>query len=264
MPSPFPGMDPYLEAHWGDVHARLVIYISEALQRGLPSDLRARVEERVFIESDNRELRSVYPDVRVYERPQSRDRSEPASDGGVAVAEPLVVHRKSEPVTQTFIEIREAGSGGRVITVIELVSMSNKQPGDGRTLYLKKQAELLAGGVNSVEIDLLRAGQHVIAAPPEQLPRPYRGPYRICVWRASRPEQWEVYRVPLEVRLPAIAIPLRPTDADVALDLQPLVDRCYETGAYDDLDYTRPPDPPLDADAEAWVDQLLREKGLRR
>lgn len=264
MPSPFPGMDPYLESYWGDVHARLVIYISEALQRRLPNDLRARVEERVFVESDDRELRSIYPDVRIYERPRAPSHVEPAARGAVAVAEPLFVRRKSEPVTETFIEIREAGSGGRVITVIELVSLSNKQPGEGRNLYLKKQAELAAGNVNSVEIDLLRSGQHVTAAPADQLPQSYRAPYRICVSRATRPEHWEVYRVPLQERLPAIAIPLRPSDADVALDLQPLVDRCYETGAYDDLDYTRPPDPPLDAEAAAWADQLLREKGLRK
>jgi hypothetical protein len=263
MASPFPGMDPYLETYWGDVHATLIVYAREQLQRLLPSDLRARVEERVFVESDDRELRSIYPDVRIYERPNGRGRPQPAT-GGTALAEPLLVQRKSEPVTETFIEIREAGSGGRVITVIELVSMSNKQPGDGRTLDLKKQAELVAGGVNSVEIDLLRAGQPVTAARPEQLPRPYRGPYRICVWRATRPDYWEVYRVPLEERLPAIAIPLRPTDADVPLDLQPLIDRCYETGAYDDLDYTRTPDPPLDADDEAWADRLLREKGRRK
>ena len=138
MPSPFPGMDPYLEAYWGDVHATLIIYAHEQLQRQLPRDLRARVEERVFVESDDRELRTIYPDVRIYERPHAHDRLEPAVEGGTAVAEPLLVQRKSESVTETFIEIREAGSGGRVITVIELVSMSKKQPGDGRTMYLKK------------------------------------------------------------------------------------------------------------------------------
>jgi hypothetical protein len=257
-------MDPYLEAHWGDVHATLIIYAREQLQRQLPSDLRARVEERVFVESDDRERRSVYPDVRIYERPRTRDRVEATSPSGVAVAEPLVVHRKSEPVTETFIEIREAGSGGRVITVIEVVSMSNKQPGEGRDLYLKKQAELLAGGVNSVEIDLLRGGAHITAAPPEMLPRSYRAPYRICVWRAARPQLWEVYRVPLEDRLPAIAIPLRPTDADVPLDLQLLIDRCYETGAYDDLDYSDPLNPPLEPEAAAWAEELLRQKQLRK
>lgn len=263
MPSPFPGMDPYLEAHWGDVHATLIVYAREQLQKQLPNDLRARVEERVFVEFDDQESRTVYPDVRIYERPRARDQFDSSSTGGTAVAEPLVIHRKTEPVTETYIEIREAGSGGRVITVIELVSLSNKQPGEGRTLYLKKQAELVAAGVNSVEIDLLRRGNHVTAAPAELLPRAYRGPYRICVWRAARPDQWEVYRLPLEERLPAIAIPLRATDADVPLDLQPLIDRSYETGAYDDLDYSRPPEPPLEPEAAAWADDLLRQTGRR-
>jgi hypothetical protein len=257
-------MDPYLEAHSGDVHARLVIYISEQLQTLLPGELRARVEERVFVESDDRESRIVYPDVRIYERPGPRQLLEVTSGSAVAVAEPLVIHRKSEPVTETFIEIREAGSGGRVITVIELVSMSNKQPGDGRKLYLRKQAELAAGAINCVEIDLLRGGDNATAASPGILPHAYRGPYRICVWRASQPEQWEVYRVPIEQRLPAIAIPLRPTDTDVPLDLQPLIDRCYKTGACDDLDYSRPPDPPLDSEAADWAEELLRQKGLRK
>ena len=263
MPSPFPGMDPYLEAHWGDVHATLIIYAREQLQTQLPDDLRARVEERVFVESDDRESRTVYPDVRIFERPGPRELFDSSSGSAVAVAEPVVVHRKSEPVTETFIEIREAGSGGRVITVIELVSMSNKQPGAGRKLYLHRQDQLGTDRINCVEIDLLRGGNNVTAASPGILPRRYRGPYRICVWRANRPDQWEVYRVPLEQRLPAIRIPLRPTDADVPLDLQPLVDRCYKTGAYDDLDYSRPPEPPLEPEAAAWADELLRQKSLR-
>lgn len=52
MKSPFPGMDPYLEAYWGDVHQRLVMYLSDAIQVNLPVDLRSRVEERVFDEAD--------------------------------------------------------------------------------------------------------------------------------------------------------------------------------------------------------------------
>lgn len=257
MPSPFPGMDPYLEAHWGDVHATLIVYSREQLQSRLPSDLRARVEERVFLQSDDDAPgRSIYPDVRVYERP--RPRRETLASGNtataeVAVAEPLVVHKKHEPVTETFIEIREAGSGGRVITVIEFVSMSNKQPGDGRKLYLEKQQELRAAGVNSVEIDLLRAGESVVGVPPEMVPADYRKPYRLSVWRACHPDQWEVYRAPLEQRLPAIAIPLRESDKDVPLDLQPLIDRCYTSGGYDDIDYTQPARPPLDAEAAEWA-----------
>jgi hypothetical protein len=188
-------------------------------------------------------------------------------EGGVATAvaaEPLIVLMVDEPVTETYIEIREAGSGGRVVTVVEFVSAANKRTGDGRKLYLQKQRELRAAGVNSVEIDLLRGGKHVLAAPLAVVPPEYREPYRICVWRATRADGYEVYSVPLEVRLPAIWIPLREEDRDVVLDLQPLVDRCYETGAYDDIDYTEEPDPPLKRREAAWADALLRERGLRQ
>src|SRR5256885_6518067 len=50
--SPFPGMDPYLEARWGDVHQSLITYARDALQPNLPPDLRARVEERVFVQTE--------------------------------------------------------------------------------------------------------------------------------------------------------------------------------------------------------------------
>jgi hypothetical protein len=83
-------MDPYLEAYWGDVHATLIIYAREQLQRQLPKELRVRVEERVFVESDDRELdrRTIYPDARIYERPHRRERPESATGGGVARAKP--------------------------------------------------------------------------------------------------------------------------------------------------------------------------------
>src|ERR1700680_3589917 len=108
MPSPFPGMDPYLEQHWGDVHSSLVIYARNQLQKVLPKDLRARVEERVVITGLARP-RSVYPDVRVLETKRSSRR--PAKGAAqVAVAEPLVIDLPDEPETQTFIEIRERSS----------------------------------------------------------------------------------------------------------------------------------------------------------
>ena len=73
----------------------------------------------------------------------------------------------------------------------------------------------------------------------------------------------EVYRVPLRERLPIIPIPLRETDPDAVLDLQAILDQCYENGGYDDLNYAVDPDPPLDPEDAAWADTLLREKGLR-
>ena len=36
--------------------------------------------------------------------------------------------------------------------------------------------------------------------------------------------------MPLQHRLPIVKIPLRPTDADVPLDVQALVDQCYRDG----------------------------------
>ena len=70
--------------------------------------------------------------------------------------------------------------------------------------------------------------------------------------------------MPLGDRLPAIAIPLRETDPVVALDIQSLIDRVYRNGAYDmEIDYVKNPDPPLDAQAANWANQLLKEAGLR-
>ena len=263
MTSPFPGMDPYLEASWGDVHASLIVYARERLQATLPGDLRARVEERIVIEAP--EVRHDFvPDIRVVER------GRPDAGGGVAVAEEVVVTATplvitlAEPETQGYIEIRDLRAGRRVVTAIEILSPSNKRPGAGRVMYEAKRAELIHAGVNLVEIDLLRAGWRDLFVPAERVPESHRTPYAVCVHRGHRQGRYEYYRAPLRERLPAIRVPLRPADADVPLDLQALVNRCYKTGAYaDDIDYRVDPDPPLDPADAAWADALLKEKGLR-
>jgi hypothetical protein len=257
-------MDPYLEPFWGDVHSRLVLYACDQLQGLLPRDLRARVQERVFIDNPPVGERDVYPDIRVVER--GRGPAAVATPRGeVAVAQPLIVHLDNEPVTETFIEIIDIGSGRRVVTVIEVLSPTNKRPGPGQDLYLKKQAEVIEGRVSLVEIDLLRAGKPVLAVTPGHLGRLQATPYRVVVRRGWKPAQAELYPLPLRARLPAIRIPLRETDSDVPLDLQAILDRGYDYGGYqDDLDYEAEPDPPLEAEDAVWADALLREKGLRR
>jgi hypothetical protein len=264
MRSPFPGMDPYLEQFWGDVHHRLITYSCDELQKHLPGDLRARMGERVFVEPTEAQGRNVIPDVRVVERGR---REEPGLrlSNGVAVAEPLVVHlEQDEPVRQGFIEIIDIKSGRRVVTVIEILSPSNKVAGPGRELYVKKQEELRAGGVSLIEIDLLRTGARVLSVPFDRIPEGHRTPYAACARRGWKPFEIEFDRIPLRDRLPAIAIPLSRDDPDVPLDLQALLDQCYETGRYgDDIDYREEPDPPLQPDDARWADTLLREQGRR-
>lgn len=263
MNSPFPGMDPYLENHWLDVHHRLVTYACDQLQAFLPRDLLARVEERVMVEPDDSPARGIHPDVRVVEQPAPARAS---GGGGAAVAEeieaPALIELDDEPITEGFIKITNTKSE-KVITVIEVLSLTNKLPGEGQRLYQQKQQELNAGGVSLVEIDLLRSGEHVLNVPKRLIPRRYRTPYRVCVRRGWRPRRVEFYRAPIEKRLPKIQIPLRETDQDVPLDLQALIELCYRNGRYDRTDYTVEPDPPFDSATAAWAIELLKAKGLR-
>lgn len=260
MKSPFPGMDPYLEAHWGDVHATLVVYTRNQLNAQLPDDLRATVEEDVTIETDAGE-RTVYPDVQVAEQPDMpAGESRPAA---VAVAEPHVVDRVVESRTHRWVQITDPGAAGRLITVIEFLSPANKMGTIGQAQYVRKQQELLMAGVNLVEIDLIRIGVSMVAISPDRVPRRCRTPYLICITRGRCTNRSELYPVSLREPLPNIPIPLRPADRDVVLRLQPLLDDCYRDGRYHRLNYRDDPVPPLNPPDAPWADALLREKGFR-
>ncbi|MFN4033737.1 MAG: DUF4058 family protein, partial [Fimbriimonadales bacterium] len=178
-------------------------------------------------------------------------------------AQPLYIEIQSDPITETFINILEP-TGARVITTIEVLSLANKLPGTGQAQYLKKQQETLQAGVNLVEIDLLRTGEWVLSIPEAYLHAPERTPYRVCVYRAERPTFREFYPIGLRERLPVIGVPLRPTDGDVLLDLQALVDRVYAQGRYHLLiDYGQSVKPPLSEADAAWMEAVLQERGLR-
>jgi hypothetical protein len=262
MTSPFPGMDPYLERHWGDVHHRFVTYACDQIQQRLPPGLRARMEERVFVEAESNG-RPVYPDIRVVEYAR-RQKGKPVSTGRLAVAEPLVISLPDDPVTEGFIKIIDIGSGDRIVTVIELLSPTNKVPGKGQELYQSKQEECQVGRVHLVEIDLVRTGRRALMVPQELIPESHRTTYQVCVYRAWDHSLGEIYPVPLRKRLPVIKVPLRRKDADVPLDIQSVINQCYRKGAYGTLDYEREPDPPFDPEDARWADALLREKGLRK
>ncbi len=264
MPSPFPGMDPYLEAHWRDVHAGLIIYARDALQGVLPRGLRARAEESVLLETPQGiGDHPRYPDVRVVEYHSERHTGLRYEEWSGAT-EPLIVATEPEPVTEPFIEIIDYESGNRVITVLEFLSPSNKSPGLNREQYLRKQREVCASDANLVEIDLNRFGIHTLAFPLIHLKPRGRSGYMACVRRPTMRGDAQVYIMYLWDRLPIIRVPLRPGDADVPLDLQALVDQCYRNGGYEGtLNYAVDPDPPLLGAERDWADKWLYEKGLR-
>lgn len=270
MPSPFPGMDPYLESpDWFPcLHDSLIMGIMESLQARLPESYYAQSTQRVWLEVSHR---SVEPDVDVI---HSTRRSSPwqENEGGVAIAEqvdlaePVVVSVEAiehDPFEEPLIEIRRRqGTDVRLVASIEVVSPANKTLGNpGREKYLAKQQEILTGQAHLVEIDLLRGGTHATAVPRDlALSKAGAFDYHVCVHRFDRPNAFFVYPIQLEQRLPAIAIPLLPGDADVPLALQSVFDRAYHAGPYRRaiLYGEDPIIPPLPPDRLEWVRARLQ------
>jgi len=258
MRSPFPGMDPWLELFWRDVHASLIIYIRDHLQPQLPAPLVARAEEDVSVDIDDQNGGFVRPYVEVAEdRPEER--------GGVAtlapptrVAKPLLL-RVAEPEVHRRVEIIDPASGGRVVTAIEVLSPSNKLPGRARVAYKSKQRDFISAGVNLVEIDLVREGEWVFSADEGRVSARHRTPYMVCVFRATDSAIRAVYPLAFSERLPRIAVPLRARDRDIVLDLQRVIEQAYEGGRYDRTDYRKPLHPPLPPEEAAWATKLLRK-----
>jgi hypothetical protein len=249
-------MDPYLEARWSDVHVSLIACVREALQPLLPGDLRARAEERVLLETiGGTPLATYRGDVAVV---RSGHAERHGTAPGTATVEPVLVEVHPVPEVDRFVQIVDIRSGNRVVTVIEVLSPGNKGPGQLNEAYRRKLQDYALGEVNVVEIDLLRSPRGRLEVGQQDLPENRRAPYLTCVRRAARPGCWEVYPMPLQAPLPGVPIPLRKGEADVVLDLQPLIARVYAGGGHDDIDYRGPPDPPLDGEDAAWADSLLR------
>lgn len=266
--NPFPGMNPFFEMpdRWPGIHGRLLTYIGDALSEDLPPDLHARTEERVVVDfpGESEKAREYRADVAVVESwkeglPPVWQPEGPGAGEPIVVAEPEII--VCDPAPERWIAIRDVEE--RLITVIEVLSPSNKKS-PGRAEYVARQRNFLSTPVNLVEIDLLRGGGHVASVNLELLAEPpKRTRFLICVRRSPFQTRREIYRCPLRERLPAIRIPLRFGEPDVALDLQPPIDRCYRTGRDWLFDYRREPEPEFPPDEAAWVDERLRAAGLR-
>jgi hypothetical protein len=257
--NPFPGMNPFFEQRWRDAHARLLVHLCETLQAQLPADLVAATDEEVVAIGGGAAARTFRPDVQVRD-PWPGNSSDDWRLAEEATA-PAPIHVFMDDEVERWIEIRD--DVGRLITVIELLSPTNKLELRERDRYDAKRRMFLGGGANLVEIDLVRQGSPVFPDRIRETLRQAGACYGVCVFRATQPNGREVYPIRLREGLPAIRIPLRPTDEDVLLDLQPLIDQCHERGRYHRLDYRRDLDPPLAPDDAQWVDDRLRGLGLR-
>jgi hypothetical protein len=267
MPSPFPGMDPYLEhpARWAGMRQRLISQSCNRLNELLPDNYVADMGERVYLVQPRR---SIYPDLLLIERPSQAPAPGP-SGGGTAVLAvsdpPLVITVRPEEIREVFVEIRPVADESQVIAVIAVLSPANKTGrSEGRQLYLQKQEELLASQTHLIEIDLLQGGEHTVAAPLDWLLGETTWDYLVSLHRGGQSGRFEVWPFSLRQRLPRIHVPLAGDDPDVVLDLQTVFDRAYDEGPYARrIDYRRDPPVPLPrADAE-WAAALLKERGLR-
>jgi Protein of unknown function (DUF4058) len=264
MRSPFPGMDPYIEACglWGDFHHDLISEIKYALAQAAPERYLVRAGERsyvVLVEEEGKASRPFLPDVSV----TTERRKKPSrKKGGTAVADPVL---SAEPILmrafieeehrEAFVEIYEATPEQRLVTSIEVLSPSNKRPHTpGYDLYLRKRQSLLLGDANLVEIDLLRGGSRM-----PMLDKWPDSPYTVLVARARKFDLCQVWPVYFQIPSPSVLIPLAKPDPDILLDLQPMIDTIYRRSRYErSIDYSKPLSPPLEPAEGLWLKKRLR------
>lgn len=261
MPSPFPGMNPYLEhpALWAGIHHRLITAIANDLAPKIRPLYIAAIEERVYEISGETSLLVGIPDVLVQPSSATKDKAQ----SSVAIAHPTtkpieVTIPLPETLTEGYLEIRAVDTN-EAIAIIEVISPKNKQSAVGRLQYETKRQKILRSATHLVEIDLLRQGK-----PMPILEEEIESDYRILVSRSETRPKAELYRFNLQETIPCFPLPLRSGDCEPLVDLHKLLDEIYDQGSYDlRLDYSRSPEPTLSATDAAWVKEVLQRQGIK-
>lgn len=227
MPSPFPGMDPFLEEEkiWPVFQHQFTACLYQVLLPGLVDRYRARVAQRHYV-----------------------------------TEQALFISVVREEHHEEFIEIRQRGDG-RLVTLLDIVSPANKTTDRGRQAYLDKRRESKQGGASLVEIDLVLQGQPMLEYSRDGLPE---WDYAVTVTRSTQPERYEIYTATLQKRLPRFKLPLAADDRDTVLDLQAAFARCYDQGGFaGNIDYRREPAAVSDDNDRRWLDDVLKQHKLR-
>ena len=275
MHSPFPGMDPHLENPniWPDFHDHLASRLSVELNQRLPRPYYARLEMRaeLGIIADRRRQQRVVPDIVVVNRPIALSKTGDASTAVLEhcredVSDSVEIEIQTEPLRHRFVEIRDASRGHELITLIEIMSPSNKRPGPDRDAYEEKREVILQSNASLIEIDLLRGGMRAIESPNLEDLVPDLGgepsSYFVLVnrgWRrGGRGATYQMFSIGLRDVLPCIPVPLKEGETEPVIDLQYVFNRVYDGGPYarGAVDDTAPPDPPMNPKDAIWASTL--------
>jgi Protein of unknown function (DUF4058) len=253
MPSPFPGMDPWLEnpAIFPDLHLHFIARLGDTINERLPAPYYAAVANRVWVDLS---LRHIEPDVDVLYPFSAPRKNSPRRKGrsAIEVAEvPLVIDApgliENDDMEEPFLEIFAKPGNEQLVT----------------ELYLKKQEEILNSKANLVEIDLLRGGVPTTLVP-RSLVEVRHGPfdYHVCIHRMDQKGKYYVHPWDLKSRLPVIQIPLVPGDPMITVDLQPILDETYDKGNYARRVHyqTEKPRPRLTREQKEWAEKILKSK----
>ena len=253
MPSPFPGMNPWLEQDslWHDFHQRMLTAMSDAIAREIAPRYYVALEEHVYIHEPPEPVARFLgrPDLAIVRT----SGTSPAASS--AVMEAPVYTALPEPidvVRESFIEIRDT-ENQYLVTVLELLSPSNKNAGYDRDAYIAKRRQYLLSDVNFIEIDLLRGGPRM---PIEELTP---CDYYVLVKRATDRTRAGIWPIRLRDAIPPIPIPLRSPDPDARLDLQAVLHAVYDHAAYRHRIYRGMPKPKLLSDDAQWTEGMVKE-----
>lgn len=226
MPSPLPGMDPFLEhpSNWPAFHRHLIGSVYQILLPGLVDRYRARVSTRTYTSN--------------------------------LVLFTSVTRQQYE---EEYIEIRSRGDG-RLVTLIDVVSIGNRTTTAGRTAYLSTRAAAQSERAGVVEFDMLTQGLPPVDFDRSSLPA---HDHTVTVTRGGSPDRYEIYTSGVRRRLPKFKLPLAADDRDTVLDLQIAFSRAYDTGQFEKMiDYTSPlpADVKLTDEDREWVHALVKRR----
>jgi hypothetical protein len=244
-------MDPWLEHpnRWPDVHNSVIAALRFRLGPILRPRYFVRIEERIYLQEPE-ELVFVGRPGLTLEKGRGAESGGPAAElAAFAVAVEVPV---PDELRETYLQVHEVGTG-EVVTVLELLSPSNKREGKGQRLYVRKRTRVLETQTNLVEIDLVRSGTPmplVGAFPPSD--------YRILVSRGDRRPRAGLWPFSLRDRLPRFHLPLKRGDDEPEVDLGAVLAEVYDSASYDlSIDYSKDPIPPLSEADRLWARELL-------